>query len=183
MSNFVASVEIFRQYHAQKSCVGGAMTSPIASAETQKVGGGYKLLAGIALIMGVSMVLVILFSKHGFYNVFRFRQDGLKLEQENNRLAAENTRLARSIDRLQNDPEYIQDRIRQELNFVKPNELIFQFPPEKPVTAPNLTATATGVTPPPTKVQAISTRKAGTGKWVSAPPEGSSQKKPKPHRE
>ena len=27
---------------------------------------------------------------------------------------------------------YIQDRIRQELNFVKKNELIFQFPPEKP---------------------------------------------------
>ena len=108
------------------------MTSPSASAETQKVGGGYKLLGGIALIMGVSMVLVILFSQHGFYNVFRFRQEGLRLEQENIRLAAENDRLARTIDRLQHDPEYIQDRIRQELNFVKPNELIFQFPPEKP---------------------------------------------------
>ena len=158
------------------------MTSPIASAETQKLGGGYKLLGGIALIVAVSMVLVILFSQHGFYNVFRFRQEGLKLEQENVRLAAENERLARSIDRLQHDPEYIQDRIRQELNFVKPNELIFQFPPEKPGTAPNLTATATGGTPPPTKVQAISTRKVGTGKWVSGPPEGS-QKKPKHHRE
>ena len=64
------------------------------------------------------MVLVILFSHHGFYNVFRFRQDSARLEQENVRLAAENDRLARSIDRLQHDPNYIQDRIRQELNFV-----------------------------------------------------------------
>ena len=93
------------------------------------------------------------------------------------------TRLARTIDRLQHDPEYIQDRIRQELNFVKPNEIIFQFPPEKPGTAPNLTATANRETPPPTKVQAISTRKAGTGKWVSGLPEGSSHKKPNPRRE
>jgi cell division protein FtsB len=160
-----------------RSLVGGDMTSPSPSVETQKVGGGYKLLAGIALIMGVAMVLVILFSQHGFYNVFRFRQDWLRLEKENVRLAAENNRLTRSIDRLQHDPEYIQDRIRQELNFVKNNELIFQFPPEKPGTAPHLTATLNGEAPPPARVQAISERKTGTPKLVSAPPEGSSKKR------
>ena len=85
---------------------------------------------------------MILFSHRGFYHMYRFRQEGLRLEQENIRLAAENDRLARTIDRLQHDPEYIQDRIRQELNFVKKNELIFQFPPDKPGTAPNLTAGA-----------------------------------------
>jgi cell division protein FtsB len=153
------------------------MTSPNSSIETQQVGGGYKLLAGIALIMGVAMVLVILFSHHGFYNVFRFRQEGVRLEQENVRLAAENDRLARTIDRLQHDPEYIQDRIRQELNFVKNNELIFQFPPEKPRTASNLTATVNGETPPPARVQGISERKTGTSRWVSGPPEGSSKKR------
>lgn len=159
------------------------MTSPSSSVETQKAGGGYKLLAGMALIMGVSMVLVILFSTHGFYNVFRFRQESIRLEQENVRLAAENDRLARSIDRLQRDPEYIQDRIRQELNFVKKNELIFQFPPEKPGTAPHLTATANGETPPTGRVQAISERKAGASKWVSVPPEGSPKKRASRRRE
>jgi cell division protein FtsB len=113
-----------------RSLVGGDMTSPSSSVETQKVGGGYKLWAGIALVMGVSMVLVILFSHRGIYNVYRFHQEWLRLEQENSRLATENDRLARTIDRLQHDPEYIQDRIRQELNFVKKNEFIFQFPPE-----------------------------------------------------
>jgi len=160
-----------------RSLVGGDMTSPNLSLETQKVGGGYKLLAGIALIMGVAMVLVILFSQHGFYNVFRFHQDSLRLEQENLRLAAENDRLTRSIDRLQHDPIYIQDRIRQELNFVKKNELIFQFPPEKPGTAPPLTATPNGGPPPPARVQAISERKTVAAKLVSGPPEGSPKKK------
>jgi cell division protein FtsB len=153
------------------------MTSLGSSVDTQKVGGGYKLLAGIALIMGVSMVLVILFSTHGFYNVFRFRQESIRLDQENLRLAAENDRLARTIDRLQHDPEYIQDRIRQELNFVKKNELIFQFPPEKPGTAPNLTATNHGETLSPGRVQAIAERKAGVSQLSSAPPEGSSKKR------
>ena len=164
-----------------RSLVGGDMTSPSSPVETQKVGGSYKLLGGIALIVGVSMVLVILFSHRGFYNVYRFRQDWLRLEQENVRLAAENARLGRAIDRLQHDPEYIQDRIRQELNFVKQNELIFQFPPEKPGT-PNLTATVNGETPP-ARVQTISERKAGTAKWVSGPPEGSSKKKASRRRE
>jgi cell division protein FtsB len=159
------------------------MTSPSSSVETQKVGGSYKLLVGIALILVVSMVLVILFSHRGFYNVFRFRQEWLRLEQENVRLAAENGRLARTIDRLQHDPEYIQDRIRQELNFVKKNELIFQFPPESPGTSPNLTAAVNGETPPPTGVQAISERKAGSAKLASGPSEGSSKKRASRRRE
>jgi cell division protein FtsB len=129
------------------------------------------------------MVLVILFSHRGFYNVYRFRQEGLRLEQENVRLAAENDRLARTIDRLQHDPEYIQDRIRQELNFVKPNELIFQFPPEKPQNGPNLTAAVTIERPPPARGQAISGKKSGAPKSVSAPTDGSSKKRASRSRE
>ena len=166
-----------------RSLVGGDMTSPSPSVQTQKAPGGFKLLRGIALTVGVAMVLVILFSHRGFYNVYRFHQDWLRLEQENSRLAAENDRLARTIDRLQHDPEYIQDRIRQELNFVKKNELIFQFPPDKPGTAPHPTATGPGLTPPPASVQANAERKAGTAKLVSGPPEGSSKKKASRRRE
>lgn len=152
------------------------MTSPESSVKTPKAGGSYKLLAGIALIVGVSMVLVIMFSHRGFYNVLRFRQEWLRLEEDNTRLAAENDRLARTIDRLQHDPEYIQDRIRQELNFVKKNELIFQFPPDKSATAPHPTATGATETPPPARGQATSERKAGSAKVAPGPPDGSSKK-------
>ena len=129
------------------------------------------------------MVLVIMFSHRGFYNVLRFRHEWLRLEQDNIQLAAENDRLARTIDRLQHDPEYIQDRIRQELNFVKKNELIFQFPPDKPGTATHLTATGTGETPSPPRVQTIADRQTGPAKSVSGPPEGSSKKKASRRRE
>jgi hypothetical protein len=43
-------------------------------------------------------------------------------------LAEESARLARTIDRLRRDPEFIQDLIRRDLNFVKKNEIIIQLP-------------------------------------------------------
>jgi len=114
------------------------------------------------------MVLVILFSHRGLYQIYRFRHERVRLEQENARLAVENARLARTIDRLQHDPVLIQDLIRQELNFVKKNEIIFQFPPEKPANAPDLPASEA---PAAGRVQAISAGNGEKSKWVSPPAE------------
>lgn len=152
------------------------MTSPRASVDTQRFGGGYKLLAGIALTMGVVMVLVILFSHRGLYQIYRLRHERLRVEQENARLAAENARLARTIDRLHHDPVLIQDLIRKELNFVKKDEIIFQFPPEKPETAPEFADTNNREAPPPARVHALSPRKVGNSQWVCPPPKRSAKK-------
>lgn len=153
------------------------MTSPSASVETEKVGGGYKLLGWIALPLGVIMVLVVLFSHRGLYQVYRFRHERVRLEQENARLAAENARLARTIDRLQHDPVLIQDLIRQELNFVKKNEIIFQFPPEKPAVTPINSASGTPETSSATREQALSARKIEKSQWVSPSEAGSGRKR------
>ena len=73
------------------------MTSPNPPVETQKGGGGYKLLAGIALTMGVAMALVILFSHRGLLSCLSLRAGWASgWSKENVRLAAENARLARS---------------------------------------------------------------------------------------
>jgi cell division protein FtsB len=126
------------------------MTSP--PEETRKVRSSHKLLAGIALTLGVVMALTLLFSHRGLYQIYRLRSDGLKLEQENIRLETENARLARTIDRLQHDPEMIQDLIRRELNFVRKNEIIFQLPPggpEKPASSPATPTAAPPAAPAP----------------------------------
>jgi cell division protein FtsB len=161
----------------RRSLVGGDMTSSSASVEVQKVGGGYKLLGWIALPLGVIMVLVVLFSHRGLYQIYRFRHEGQRLEQENNRLAAENTRLARTIDRLQHDPVLIQDLIRQELNFVKKNEVIFQFPPEKPAHAQDLSAIGASEAPAANRAQALSARHIEKSQWVSPPVDGPKHKR------
>lgn len=159
------------------------MTSPSASVETQKVGGGYKLLGWIALPLGMIMLAVVLFSHRGLYQIYRFRHDRQRLEQENARLAAENARLARTIDRLQHDPVLIQDLIRQELNFVKKNEIIFQFPPEKPASATEAPTSAGSEAPAVSRVQTISARNGEKAKWVSPPAEGPKHKRANHRRE
>ncbi len=105
--------------------------------------------------MGVILLLVLIFSHRGPYQVFRFKADRQHLEQENARLASENERLARTIDRLQHDPEMIQDLIRRELNFVKKNEIIFQLPP-------NLGA-KTETPPPAVKTESASRERLKAG--------------------
>jgi cell division protein FtsB len=158
------------------------MTSPSATVETQKVGGGYKLLGWIAVPLGVVMVLVVLFSHRGLYQMYSFGHERQRLEKENARLAAENARLARTIDRLQHDPVLIQDLIRQELNFVKKNEIIFQFPPEKPAVAP-LNPASGSVDPASAQVHAISARKVVKSQWVSPPSDGPKHKRASHRRE
>jgi hypothetical protein len=105
-----------------------------------------------------------------------------RLEKENARLAAENARLARTIDRLQHDPVLIQDLIRQELNFVKKNEIIFQYPPEKLAVAP-LGPASDSVAPASTQVQTISARKVAKSQWVSPPADGPKNKRTSRRRE
>jgi cell division protein FtsB len=105
------------------------MTSPTAP-EVPKRKYSPKLLVGIALAVALGGSLAYLCGYRGPLKMYRLRQERLHLEQENTKLAAENDRLARTIDRLQHDPEFIQDLIRQELNFVRKNEVVFQLPPD-----------------------------------------------------
>jgi cell division protein FtsB len=143
------------------------MTSPTTPVESAKVKGSRKLLAGVAVLLGVVMLAVVLFSHRGLYQIYRFQHERLHLDQENARLAEENARLARTIDRLQHDPEMIQDRIRRELNFVKKNEIIFQLPPDrqsKPAEAPAPAGAASKVEP---SVKPGASPDAGNRSWGS----------------
>jgi cell division protein FtsB len=153
------------------------MTSPSASAESPKAWGSFKFLGWVAVPLGVITILVVLFSHRGLYQFYRFRHERQHLEQENARLAVENARLARTIDRLQHDPVLIQDLIRRELNFVKKNEIIFQFPPEKPVAKLSDSAIDAAANPQPARGQAISTRNADVPKLVCPPEESPVQKR------
>jgi cell division protein FtsB len=142
------------------------MTSPDPSVDTQKVGGGHKLLMGVALTLALGLALLTMFSHRGLYQTYRLRNERLRLEQENSRLAAENERLARTIDRLHHDPVFIQDLIRKELNYVKKNDIIFQFPPENPVTGPDLPAGGHDAA----RLHAMSAQEVSKSERVGAPP-------------
>jgi len=99
---------------------------------TPKLGGNTRRLGGLVLILAAVLVILVVFSHRGLYQVCQLREEKLRVDQENARLTEENTRLARTIKRLQDDPVMIQDLIRRELNFVRKNEIILQLPsPDK----------------------------------------------------
>ncbi|MEW6387300.1 MAG: septum formation initiator family protein [Thermodesulfobacteriota bacterium] len=95
----------------------------------QKIKKSRKHLIGVSIALSLALAFIVYCSHRGLYQVYLLKQEQLRLDQENARLAEENARLARTIDRLQHDPEMIQDLIRKELNFVKPNEIILQLSP------------------------------------------------------
>jgi cell division protein FtsB len=134
-----------------------------------------RLLLGGTLVLGsTALLLLLIFSHRGPYQVYRFKAERQRLEQENARLAAENERLARTIDRLQHDPEMIQDLIRRELNFVKKNEIIVQLPPNlgaKPE-APKPAVKAEPASPERLKAKSSAARPPETS-WTGAPSRGS----------
>jgi len=104
------------------------MAGAAAAEGTQKGKKKHHFLAGVALFVGLVLAFLAIFCHQGLYRIYRLRQERQSLEQETNRLAAENHRLARTIDRLRHDPEMIQDLIRRELNFIRKNDIIIQFP-------------------------------------------------------
>jgi cell division protein FtsB len=142
------------------------MTSPTAQVEDTKAKGSRKLLAGVAIALGLVMVGLVLFSHRGLYQIYRFRHDQVLLDQENARLTEENARLTRTIDRLQKDPEMIQEFIRRELNFVKKNEIIFQLPPgrEAKQAVPSPASSVVSPAEPPAKTEAAAA--GGKPSWV-----------------
>ncbi|MGQ9688762.1 MAG: FtsB family cell division protein [Desulfobaccales bacterium] len=105
------------------------MTSAAAPGGNGKTRLSTRLVALITGIICLVLMLFVFFSRQGVYQLYRLRQEKARLDAENHRLAEENARLARIVDRLHNDKVMIQDLIRQELNFIKKNEIIIQLPP------------------------------------------------------
>lgn len=63
----------------------------------------------------------------GFRRYFRLRQDVARLTERNAALAEENAALVREIAALRTDPGALERAAREELNYVKPGELVFHL--------------------------------------------------------
>ena len=79
-----------------------------------------------ALLLGVYL-LAIIFGDHGLTGMKAMREELKQIRQENARLEKENMDLYRTINRLKNDPAYIEQVAREELNMVRPDEIVFRF--------------------------------------------------------
>jgi cell division protein FtsB len=78
------------------------------------------------------LLLLLLFhavvGDRGAIHLWRLQGEKARLDEQNYRLQLENRGLREKINRLRNDDFYLEKIAREELNLVRPGEVIYRFP-------------------------------------------------------
>src|SRR5207244_11751824 len=72
------------------------------------------------------------FCEWGVYHHSRLQRKKAKLNEQNFRLQKENEALRQRISRLRHDDSYLEKIAREELNLVRPGEVIYRFSSSEP---------------------------------------------------
>jgi cell division protein FtsB len=84
----------------------------------------------------VLLSLVTIVGERGALHLWRLRGEKNRLDAQNYRLQKENDILRQRISRIRNDKHYLEKLAREELNMVRPGEVIYRFPSTKQGSAP-----------------------------------------------
>ncbi|HWO43167.1 MAG TPA: septum formation initiator family protein [Candidatus Eisenbacteria bacterium] len=87
----------------------------------------YVLALAIALLCVTAIV-----GDRGLLHLARLQSEKQRLDEQNYRLQKENESLQRQIARLRRDDSYLEQVAREELNLVRPGEIIYRFRPRPP---------------------------------------------------
>ena len=86
------------------------------------------LLAVVILLLA----FIAIFGERGVLHLWRLRGEKAKLDEVSYRLQKENEALRQRLSRLRNDDFYLEKLAREELNLVRPGEVIYRFPSSQP---------------------------------------------------
>jgi cell division protein FtsB len=76
----------------------------------------------------LSLCLLTVVGDRGALHLWRLRGEKTKLDEANYRLQKENEALRQRIAKLRTDDFYLEKLAREELNLVRPGEVIYRFP-------------------------------------------------------
>jgi cell division protein FtsB len=76
----------------------------------------------------LSLCLLTVVGDRGALHLWRLRAEKIKLDEANYRLQKENEALRQRIAKLRTDDFYLEKMAREELNLVRPGEVIYRFP-------------------------------------------------------
>jgi cell division protein FtsB len=86
------------------------------------------VLGGLILLLMVVTVV----GERGAIHLWRLRGEKSRIDEQNYRLQKENEALQQRVSRIRNDNHYLEKLAREELNLVRPGEVIYRFPKSKP---------------------------------------------------
>ena len=79
----------------------------------------------------MSLCLLTAVGERGVLHLWRLTGEKARLDEENYRLQKENEGLRQRISKLRNDNFYLEKMAREELNLVRPGEIIYRFAPSE----------------------------------------------------
>jgi cell division protein FtsB len=80
----------------------------------------------------LSLCVLTAVGERGVLHLWRLKGEKTRLDEENYRVQKENEGLRQRISKLRNDNFYLEKMAREELNLVRPGEIIYRFPPSEP---------------------------------------------------
>jgi cell division protein FtsB len=88
-----------------------------------------------ALILALALVTVV--GERGVVLLWRLRGEKNQLDEQNYRLQLENESLRQRIARIRRDDFYVEKLAREELNLVRPGDVVYRFSKTEPHTNRN----------------------------------------------
>jgi cell division protein FtsB len=82
-------------------------------------------LLGLLILL---LALVTIVGERGALHLWRLRGEKSQLDEQNYRLQKANQELRLRIARIRNDDRYLEKLAREELNLVRPGEVVYRFP-------------------------------------------------------
>jgi cell division protein FtsB len=82
--------------------------------------------------LSLSLLILSTVGERGALHLWRLRGEKAQLDEQNYRLQKENETFRQRISKLRNDNFYLEKMAREDLNLVRPGEIIYRFPPSEP---------------------------------------------------
>lgn len=94
---------------------------------------GIRITNRTWIIPAVCLAFILFFTvfgERGLLRIYEMRQEKQRIESSVTDLRTENQKLRLTIEALHSDRHQLERIARKELGLVRPNEIIYQFPPD-----------------------------------------------------
>jgi len=96
----------------------------------------------------VSLALVTIVGERGVLHLWRLRGEKSRIDEQNYRMQRNNEALRQKIVRVRQDDYYLEKLAREELNMVRPGEIVYRFSKSEARRAPSPADSAESSTQP-----------------------------------
>ena len=84
-------------------------------------------------LLAITLILYFtVFGERGLLRIYHLNKEKQEVQLRLDTLKNENLKLVREVDALKNDRRYLESIARSDFGMVRKNEIIYQFPQQKP---------------------------------------------------